>query len=173
MNNYYEFAKRITELYKLLNDEISRDIFWLRLKMDTTPSIVDVLRAANTMRAIDDEEYKKRCSWKSYFQSLLAEDNIILLYGARGFGEYFAAGILGDGCDFSGFCDDNYVFIPKANCKLEQVTLNGLDVISSVENNTLKAVIPVNTQMNVVFSKQGDIIKMGYWGKRYILPNGF
>lgn len=53
--------------------------------------------------------------------------------------------------------ENTFVFIPKANCKLEQVTLNGLDVISSVENNTLKAVIPVNTQMNVVFSKQGDM----------------
>ena len=37
------------------------------------------------------------------------------------------------------------------------MTLNGLDVISSVENNTLKAVIPVNSQMNVIFSKQGDM----------------
>jgi len=53
--------------------------------------------------------------------------------------------------------ENTFEFIPNEGCKLEQVTLNGLDVISSVKNNTLKAVIPANSQMNVVFSKAGDI----------------
>ena len=53
--------------------------------------------------------------------------------------------------------ENTFEFIPNEGCKLEQVTLNGLDVISSVENNTLKAVIPANSQMNVVFSKAGDM----------------
>ena len=53
--------------------------------------------------------------------------------------------------------ENTFVFVPKENCKLEQVVLNGLDVTASVENNTLKAVIPANSQMNVVFSKAGDM----------------
>lgn len=58
--------------------------------------------------------------------------------------------------------ENTFEFIPNEGCKLEQVTLNGLDVISSVENNMLKAVIPANSQMNVVFSKTGDINNDGY-----------
>ena len=49
------------------------------------------------------------------------------------------------------------LFTLKANCKLEQVCFNGFDITTSVENNTLKAVIPPKSQMVVMFSKQGDM----------------
>ena len=61
--------------------------------------------------------------------------------------------------------ESTFVFIPRENCKLDEVTLNGVDLISLVENNTLKAVIPDNSQMNVVFSKYADLtVKQGATG---------
>ena len=54
--------------------------------------------------------------------------------------------------------ENTFVFTPKANCKLEQVCLNGFDITLSVENNTLKAVVPTNSQMIVTFAKEaGDL----------------
>ena len=54
--------------------------------------------------------------------------------------------------------ENTIVFTPKANCKLEQVCFNGFDVTTSVENNTLKAVIPAKSQMVVTFAKEsGDM----------------
>ena len=53
--------------------------------------------------------------------------------------------------------ENTFIFTPNDGCKLEQVTLNGLDVIASVSNNRLVARIPANSQMNVVFSKSGDM----------------
>lgn len=53
--------------------------------------------------------------------------------------------------------ENTIVFTPKANCKLEQICINGLDITNSVENNTLKTVIPAKSQMVVSFSKQGDM----------------
>ena len=53
--------------------------------------------------------------------------------------------------------ENTLVFTPKENCKLEQVCFNGFDITTSVENNTLKAVIPAKSQMVVMFSKQGDL----------------
>ena len=54
--------------------------------------------------------------------------------------------------------ENTFVFTPKENCKLEQVVLNGLDVTASIENNTLKAIIPANSQMVVTFAKEsGDM----------------
>jgi len=54
--------------------------------------------------------------------------------------------------------ENTIVFTPKANCKLEQVCFNGFDVTTSVENNTLKAVIPANSQMVVTFANEsGDM----------------
>ena len=50
------------------------------------------------------------------------------------------------------------VFTPKANCKLEQVSFNGLDITTSIENNTLKVVIPAKSQMVVTFANEaGDM----------------
>ena len=61
--------------------------------------------------------------------------------------------------------ESTLVFIPRENCKLDEVTLNGVDLISLVENNTLKAVIPDNSQMNVVFSKYANLtVKQGATG---------
>ena len=53
--------------------------------------------------------------------------------------------------------ENTFEFIPNEGCRLEQVTLNGLDVTLSVSNNKLTTMIPTNSQMMVVFSKGNDI----------------
>ena len=50
--------------------------------------------------------------------------------------------------------ENTIAFEAAAGCRLEQVTLNGVDVTSSVSNNTLKVVIPKDSKMNVQFSGQ-------------------
>jgi hypothetical protein len=50
--------------------------------------------------------------------------------------------------------ENTITFEAAAGCRLEQVTLNGVDVTSSVSNNTLKVVIPKDSKMNVQFSGQ-------------------
>ena len=53
--------------------------------------------------------------------------------------------------------ENTFEFIPNEGCRLEQVTLNGLDVTLSVSNNKLTTMIPTNSQMMVVFSKGNDV----------------
>ena len=54
--------------------------------------------------------------------------------------------------------DNTFTFTPKPGCRLDQVTLNGLDITTNVENNTLTCTIPANSQMIVTFTnEQGDI----------------
>jgi len=53
--------------------------------------------------------------------------------------------------------DNTFEFIPNENCKLEQVIIDGFDVISSVKDNKLTAKIRENSKMIVTFSKQGDL----------------
>lgn len=52
--------------------------------------------------------------------------------------------------------ENTFVFTPAEGCELEQVTLNGLDVTSSVSNNKLVATISGKSQMNVIFSRKGS-----------------
>ena len=53
--------------------------------------------------------------------------------------------------------DNTFTFTPKPGCRLDQVVLNGLDITSNVEGNTLTCTIPANSQMIVTFTtEQGD-----------------
>ena len=58
---------------------------------------------------------------------------------------------MGEVSEYDG-TDNIFVFIPDENCKLEQVLINGLDVIASVQDNKLTAKILENSKMMVVFS---------------------
>ena len=58
--------------------------------------------------------------------------------------------------------ENTFEFAPNEGCKLEQVSLNGLDITLSVSNNKLTTMIPANSQMNVVFSSGNDINGDGY-----------
>ena len=53
--------------------------------------------------------------------------------------------------------ENSFEFIPNENCKLEQVIIDGFDVMSSVKDNKLTAKIRENSKMIVTFSKQGDM----------------
>ncbi len=54
--------------------------------------------------------------------------------------------------------DNTFEFIPDENCKLEQVIIDGFDVMSSVKDNKLTAKIRENSKMIVTFSKSsGDM----------------
>ena len=53
--------------------------------------------------------------------------------------------------------ENTFEFIPYEHCRLEQVIIDGLDVMSSVKDNKLTAKIHENTKMIVTFSYQGDV----------------
>ncbi len=48
--------------------------------------------------------------------------------------------------------DSKFVFSPDANCRLDRVLINGLDVTKSVSNNELSTTILPNSSMMVIFS---------------------
>ena len=53
--------------------------------------------------------------------------------------------------------ENSFEFIPNENCRLEQVIIDGLDVMSSVKDNKLTAKIREHSKMIVTFSKKGDM----------------
>lgn len=104
---YYQI-KRVSELYGLLQDDISRNIFWARLKQDIAPSITGMIQLFGAMNELSYEEFGQKFKWKEEFRRILSEGKQIFLYGAGGVGETIAKGILADGYNFSGFIDRNY-----------------------------------------------------------------
>ena len=51
--------------------------------------------------------------------------------------------------------ENTFVFIPKDNCELSQVMIDGLDVTLSVENNQLTTKVHEGSKMIVIFDKTG------------------
>ena len=100
MYNYFE---RTCELYNLLEDNQSREIFWARLKCDIEPSLTNTISlvksgqiAAGTGRSLLSE-------WRDTIKALNQKDEKIVIYGAANAGRAAAKSILLDGLDFYCF----------------------------------------------------------------------
>lgn len=98
------FRKKLFELYELLQDDLSRDIFWLRLQHDASPTIDTAFNLIGLME--DGEAHTMHC-WTKIFDVIAAENKKLLLYGTGSQGKEVARNILDAGRDFLGFCTRN------------------------------------------------------------------
>ena len=102
----YAYMEKIVELYGQLQDELSKEIFWARLKCDTTISVNNALNLFALTGMLTSEEIFRQKSWRTEFESLNQQNKKILFYGCN-VGKTIAEFILNDGQDFYGFCDRN------------------------------------------------------------------
>jgi len=92
-------------LYSLLQDEMSRSLFWVRLQVDLEPSMSQAVQLLQVSERYTEEEITALRHWKSTFQKLRDAQKQILLYGAGNLGQLAANLILKEGEDFFAFCD--------------------------------------------------------------------
>lgn len=105
MLGQYQFTENMMQLYRCIQDDLSRDIFWARLRYD----IEEPLGNENQMWMLDilsgayaKEDLEQMQNWESRF---IGEQLKIILYGIGAFGLQTAIRILRNGGDFWGFCD--------------------------------------------------------------------
>lgn len=108
MTDFYEGTKRASALYPLLQDDLSRDIFWTRLKFDLCPSADTLLRLVRLSGIITQEEYDTQLNWKNTVNTLARQGRRLVLYGAGMRGKTIAKCLTNDGVDFFGFCDKQF-----------------------------------------------------------------
>ncbi len=70
MDNFYAVSKRISHLYSLLQDDVSREIFFARLQFDICPSIGGWLHLANLSGKISPEAFSAQMGWERALKSL-------------------------------------------------------------------------------------------------------
>ncbi len=117
INFMYGFVKRAENLYGLLQDDLSREIFWARLRYDIDPTMTNVMRLAGLMPSLGDgdisqEELKRQRKWKETLQSLAENSRKLLLYGASTMAQEIAQLLCRDKAEFYGFCDRNACAFP-------------------------------------------------------------
>lgn len=103
----YNFTKRTQQLFDLLQDDLSKEIFKARLLLDIEPSMSNAMRVLCLNEDIqqDPAELKKRLEWKKTLEELNRSGKKIVLYGAGFLGSEIASLLQYEKIDFYGFCD--------------------------------------------------------------------
>lgn len=114
MTSQYEFVKKMKQLYDTLQDDLSRTLFWDRLKYDIAPCVENSVNLY-----VDGEEFNEAQKREQYqmFEQLHdfhAQGKKVFLYGAGVFGRTIAELFQKDGVPFEGFCDTNALKLPNS-----------------------------------------------------------
>lgn len=103
----YHFIQRCQQLFGLLQDDLSKEIFKARLLLDVEPSMTNAMRLLCLNEAIQQnpEELAKRLAWKDVMEELNCSGKKIIIYGAGGCGSVIASQLQYEKVAFYGFCD--------------------------------------------------------------------
>lgn len=96
----YTYVEKMIQLYNLLQDELSKNIFWARLQYEAEPNID---RAANLCRL--GQIPSPYIALREQFASAAANRKKAVLYGAGSRGTMIAERLLHSHVDFYAFCD--------------------------------------------------------------------
>ncbi len=106
--NQYSFICNMMQLYKRLQDEQSKELFWARLQFDMEPNMDTAVRFNEIVRQYQEpsaQTYKN--AWREEFAKSRSQGKKIILYGAGVIGKTYATYILNSHEDFYAFCDQN------------------------------------------------------------------
>jgi len=108
MENQYAYAARMAELYNLLEDRLSKDIFWARLQMDCEATIEREERLFELTGIATDEDIHIKERMKAVSDKAVADGKKLFLYGTKYTGKLAGKLILQQGGDFYAYCVRNH-----------------------------------------------------------------
>lgn len=104
MKLQYEMAERMEELYHLLSDKLSKDIFWARLQFDCDRCFENEIRLFRLTGYATEENIETRMQLREISLRLKAEGKKLFLYGAATSGAIVGSMLLKQGGDFFAYC---------------------------------------------------------------------
>lgn len=105
MSHPYEWIPQIRQLYGLLQDEMSRRLFWDRLRCDVAPSVEHTAALCADAFGLTPAEQAAQLRLGERARALHRLGKRLLLYGAGSTGNVIAEMLRQDGIPFDGFCD--------------------------------------------------------------------
>lgn len=108
MRLQYETVKSIEELYHLLADKLSEDIFGARLQFDFDRCFENETRLFRLTGYATEENIKTRMELKDISLQLKEEGKKLFLYGAATSGAIVGSMLLKQGGDFFAYCARNH-----------------------------------------------------------------
>lgn len=109
MYPYYQMSQHIGNLYDLLLDDQSRQVFWARLKCDIKPSIKHFISLFQSTGLLNSAQKNAQEGWDDMLTQLQKSGKKVVLYGAGTCGEIIGLQMQKEGWDFFAYCDRNAV----------------------------------------------------------------
>ena len=101
----YQFVETVAKLYGLLQDDLSKHLFWDRLKYEMNPCIDNTFQIIRT--AVGDDRTNPTY-WEDIFDTAVSKKMKIILYGPGEQGKGIGQQIIEKGKDFFAFCGRNF-----------------------------------------------------------------
>lgn len=101
----YQYVENTAKLYGLLQDDLSRKLFWERLRCDIHPTLDNTFQIVRTAVG---EARKSDTYWENIFHEVSGSNKKLILYGPGELGKGMCQKILESGNDFYGFCGRNF-----------------------------------------------------------------
>lgn len=93
----YQYVENTAKLYGLLQDDLSRKLFWERLRCDIHPTLDNTFQIVRTAVG---EARKSDTYWENIFHEVSASNKKLILYGPGELGKGMGQKILESGNDF-------------------------------------------------------------------------
>ncbi len=103
---YYDYTNKTAELYSLLQDKQSKELFEARLNHELKQDMDTAMRLVQIAREGKESDLSVH-KWRELFLNASAQRKKVILYGAGVLGQTIAAYILNSEEDFFAFCDKN------------------------------------------------------------------
>ena len=142
----YAYAERMAELYNLLEDRLSKEVFWARLRCDSDLCLEHESELYALSGIPDEESLNLRRDPKTFVSKFTADGKKLFLYGAKKVGEQVGSWLLKQDVDFYAYCARNhekyvngvngkqvfspsYVFERPDECRVLITSIGGIEEI--------------------------------------------
>ena len=105
MISQYDFVKRMSELYGLLQDDQSKALFWDRLTFDVAPGVINIIDMFADGIGLTADQGKEQHTIHQKLENLKAQGQRVFLYGGGVCGKALAECLMQENIPFYGFCD--------------------------------------------------------------------
>lgn len=100
----YKTMEKTREIYSLLQDNLSKEVFKARLAFDLEPTMTNAMNLLLLNQDLSRGQAAEVRDWKKTLQVIKKENKNLAIYGAGGCGKQAARTLFDDNIEFYGFC---------------------------------------------------------------------
>lgn len=107
MIDYYKITREMLNLYDLLEDQQSKEVFFARLRYDLEPSLASLSELFYAGARMDAAQVREQLNFKEHLEMLYKQNKKVIVYGTGDSALRLGRMMLMEKIPFAGFCSRN------------------------------------------------------------------